>query len=75
MTRIAVSLFAIGLLSAPALAEVPANKAPATPSAAVPAMSPKADSQNFALARKPARHRRHKKHAAVTAPKAAPATK
>jgi hypothetical protein len=69
MNRIAVSLLAAGLLAAPALAEVPANGAP---TAAAPAKKPKVGAQKLALAKKPARHRRHGQPR-PSAPKVTPA--
>jgi len=86
MKRIAASLLAVGLLAAPVLAAettppATAPAAPVTKAAGTTTKAPdgakiapaKTEPKRMATAKKPATHRRHKRHATVTKPKAAPA--
>ncbi len=75
MKRIAASLLAVGLLAAPVLA---AETAPAPKAAEAAKTAPaQTESKTVAMAKKPATHCRHKRHAAVAKPKVAlaPVTK
>jgi len=66
MNRITAFLLAVGLLAAPAFAEVPPTKTPA-PAAAQSASNPK--QQKVALAKKrTTHHRRHKRPTHVSKP-------